>query len=198
MSSPPRWLAPSTRPDARSPSTRETHGPVRELMTGILLVDKPAGPTSHDVVQRLRRASGERRIGHTGTLDPAATGLLPLVFGQATRLASLLTGASKTYEAVVRLGFATDTDDREGRPVGAPSSPDVSDEEIVRALDRFRGTFEQTPPAHSAKKVDGTRAYELARRAAPLSLRPVPVTVLALESTGRTADRVGIRVSATS
>src|SRR5689334_1990710 len=181
MSSPPRWLAPSTRPDARSPSTRETHGPVRELMTGILLVDKPAGPTSHDVVQRLRRASGERRVGHTGTLDPAATGLLPLVFGHATRLASLFTGAAKTYEAVVRLGFATDTDDRDGRPLGEPSPMTVGDDAIRRALDRFRGTFEQRPPAHSAKKVDGTRAYELARRSAPVLLRPVSVTVLDLE-----------------
>jgi tRNA pseudouridine55 synthase len=167
-------------------------------MDGVLLIDKPSGPTSHDVVARLRRTSGERSIGHTGTLDPRATGLLPLVLGRATRLASLLTGADKTYEAAIRLGVATDTDDADGQPLGEPATalPDAA--AIDAALDRFRGAFDQTPPSHSAKKVGGRKAYELARRAAPVELRPVRVTVRALDCTGREGDLVHVRVTATS
>ena len=133
-------------------------------MDGLLIVDKPAGPSSHDVVVRVRRALGERRIGHTGTLDPAATGVLPLVLGRATRLARFLSAGDKTYEAVVRLGVATDTNDAEGRAAG-PSyqGPLPSRDEIDRALDAFRGTFVQQPPAYSAKKIDGQRSYRLAR-----------------------------------
>jgi tRNA pseudouridine55 synthase len=134
-------------------------------MDGILLIDKPAGPTSHDVVARLRRVTGERSIGHTGTLDPRATGLLPLVLGRATRLASLLTGADKTYEATIRLGVATDTDDADGAPFGEPQPVAADDAAIDRALERFRGSFDQRPPSHSAKKVGGRKAYDLARRA---------------------------------
>ena len=167
-------------------------------MDGVLLIDKPAGPTSHDVVARMRRATGERSIGHTGTLDPRATGLLPLVLGRATRLASLLTGADKTYEATIRLGFATDTDDGEGTPIGAVSSIDIGDEAIDRALERFRGSFEQRPPAHSAKKIAGRKAYDLARRAKPVSLAPVPVTVHRLERTGRDGPLLHVLVTATS
>jgi tRNA pseudouridine55 synthase len=135
-------------------------------MDGLLLVDKPAGPTSHDVVARMRRALGETRIGHTGTLDPAATGLLLLVLGKATRLATFLSASDKSYEAVVRLGFATDTADAEGRALGAPHEgalPTRSD--IEAALEPFRGTFLQQPPAFSAKKIDGQRSYKLARDA---------------------------------
>jgi tRNA pseudouridine55 synthase len=133
-------------------------------MDGVLLVDKPSGPTSHDVVARLRVTTGERSIGHTGTLDPLATGLLPLVVGRATRLSALLTGSDKSYEATIRLGLATDTDDAQGRPLGPPGV-DVPDAGTVRAaLDRFRGTFDQVPPDHSAKKVGGRKAHDLARR----------------------------------
>jgi tRNA pseudouridine55 synthase len=133
-------------------------------MDGLLVVDKPAGPSSHDVVARARRALGERRIGHTGTLDPAATGVLPLVLGRATRLARFLSAGDKAYEAVVHLGVATDTNDAEGRAAG-PShrGPLPSREAIDRALDAFRGTFLQQPPAYSAKKIDGQRSYRLAR-----------------------------------
>ena len=136
-------------------------------MDGLLIVDKPAGPTSHDVVARVRRALGERRIGHTGTLDPAATGVLPLVLGRATRLARFLSASDKSYEAVVHLGVATDTNDAEGTPAG-PSYQGLlpSREAIDRALDAFRGTFLQQPPAYSAKKVDGRRSYDLARETA--------------------------------
>jgi tRNA pseudouridine55 synthase len=135
-------------------------------MDGLLVVDKPAGPTSHEVVARVRRALGERRVGHTGTLDPAATGVLPLVLGRATRLARFLSASDKSYEAVVHLGVATDTHDAEGVPVGAPyQGPLPSRDAIDRALDAFRGTFLQQPPAYSAKKIGGRRSYELARAA---------------------------------
>jgi tRNA pseudouridine55 synthase len=138
-------------------------------MDGLLIVDKPAGPTSHDVVSRLRRVLHERRIGHTGTLDPMATGVLLLVIGRATRLAKFLSTSDKTYEAVVRLGFSTDTADAEGQPVGPISTRPLPPREVIEAaLDRFRGTFMQQPPAFSAKKIDGTRSYKLARAAARL------------------------------
>ena len=120
-------------------------------MDGLLVVDKPAGPTSHDVVARVRRALRERRIGHTGTLDPAATGVLTLVLGRATRLATFLSGSNKSYEAVVRLGFSTDTADAQGRVLGASVTALPGREAIDAALDAFRGTFLQQPPAFSAK-----------------------------------------------
>jgi tRNA pseudouridine55 synthase len=165
-------------------------------LDGILLIDKPAGPTSHDVVARIRRVVGQRTIGHTGTLDPMATGLLTLVLGRATKLASYLTAGDKTYEATVRLGVATDTDDLEGRPIGDRSGALPQDAEILRALGQFRGVFEQLPPDHSAKKVDGERAYELARRSKPVRLAPVRVTVRSLEFVGREGDLVRLQVTA--
>ena len=163
-------------------------------MDGVLLLDKPSGPTSHDVVARLRRSSGERSIGHTGTLDPRATGLLVLVFGRATRLASLLSGRDKTYAGTIRLGFATDTDDADGQPIGASDGTLPPVEAIDEALAAFRGAFDQVPPSHSAKKVSGERAYELARRAEPVALAPVPVTVHELERTSLADARLGVRV----
>jgi tRNA pseudouridine55 synthase len=133
-------------------------------MDGLLIVDKPAGPTSHDVVARMRRALREKRIGHTGTLDPAATGVLGLVLGRATRLAQFLTTSDKSYAAVVRFGFATDTGDAQGRAIGPSRAPALpSPAEIDAALDAFRGTFLQQPPAFSAKKIDGKRSHKLAR-----------------------------------
>ena len=140
-------------------------------MDGLLVIDKPAGPTSHDVVARVRRVLGEQRIGHTGTLDPAASGVLPLVLGRATRLARFMSGSNKRYEAVVRFGQATDTYDAEGVPVGEQSIAVPSREQLESALDAFRGTFEQQPPAFSAKKVAGRRSYESARAA---RLKPLP------------------------
>jgi tRNA pseudouridine55 synthase len=135
-------------------------------MDGLLVVDKPAGPTSHDVVARARRLLREQRIGHTGTLDPMATGVLLLVLGKATRLAKFLSASDKSYEAVVRLGFATDTADAQGRPVGpVHEGPMPSRAAIEAALAPFRGTFLQQPPAFSAKKIDGQRSYKLARDA---------------------------------
>src|SRR5262245_5420395 len=134
------------------------------MLDGLLVIDKPAGPTSHDVVARMRRVLGERRIGHTGTLDPLATGVLPLVVGRATRLARFMSASDKSYEAVVRLGVATDTADAEGSPIGSPFTGALpSREEIDRALEGFRGTFLQQPPAFSAKKIDGQRSHRIAR-----------------------------------
>jgi tRNA pseudouridine55 synthase len=148
-------------------------------MDGLLVIDKPCGPTSHDVVARMRRVLGERRIGHTGTLDPAASGVLPLVLGRATRLARFLSGANKSYEAVVRFGFATDTYDAAGQPVAEHSTGRAPTRgEIESSLNTFRGTFEQQPPAFSAKKIAGRRSYEAARanRSAPPAL-PAPLAL---------------------
>jgi tRNA pseudouridine55 synthase len=133
-------------------------------LDGVLVVDKPVGPTSHDVVARVRRILGEPRIGHTGTLDPMASGVLPLVLGRATRLVRFLTADDKRYEATIRLGFSTDTYDRQGQPT-SPRYKGVmpSHDAVERALDVFRGTFQQQPPAFSAKKIDGRRSYRLAR-----------------------------------
>ena len=168
-------------------------------MNGVLVVDKPGGPTSHDVVARVRRALRTQRIGHTGTLDPLATGVLPLVIGRATRLASLLSGADKEYDAGVRLGLATETydaADRIGPPPDAP--PDLDFERVDSALAGFQGTFEQAPPVYSAKKIDGVAAYKLARQHRPVQPRPVPVTVsyLALYSYDRGLARLRVRASA--
>jgi tRNA pseudouridine55 synthase len=150
-------------------------------MNGVLLIDKPQGPTSHDVVARIRAVSREKRVGHTGTLDPLATGLLPLVLGRATRLSSFLMGQDKTYAAVVRLGQSTSTDDAAGEPLGARSARLPARVDVEEALAGFRGAFEQVPPRHSAKRVDGQKAYDLARQDKPVLLAPVPVVVERLE-----------------
>jgi tRNA pseudouridine55 synthase len=131
---------------------------------GLLIVDKPSGPTSHDVVARVRRALGEPRVGHTGTLDPLASGVLPLVIGRATRLARFIASTDKTYHAVVRLGARTDTADAEGRIVGPAHTGALPGREAIdRALDAFQGVTFQQPPRYSAKKIAGRRSYALAR-----------------------------------
>jgi tRNA pseudouridine55 synthase len=133
-------------------------------MDGLLIVDKPSGPTSHDVVSRVRRAIAEQRVGHTGTLDPLASGVLPLVIGRATRLAQLLSGSDKEYVATIDLGQATDTHDVQGQPIGTRwNGPPPARSEIEAALNRFRGTFLQQPPVFSAKKIGGRRSYRIAR-----------------------------------
>jgi tRNA pseudouridine55 synthase len=165
-------------------------------MDGLLIVDKPAGPTSHDVVSRMRRLLREKRIGHCGTLDPAATGVLLLVVGRATRLSQFLSASDKAYEAVVRLGFATDTGDAEGQPVGPVSrAPLPSKAAIESALEEFRGTFLQQPPAYSAKKIDGTRSYKLARQPALPALPALAsVTAHAIDIVSLDGDSVTLRV----
>ena len=174
-------------------------------LTGALLVDKPRGPTSHDVVAFARRLLKTSRIGHTGTLDPLATGLLVLLVGPATRLAQFLAGDGKEYIADVRLGVATPTYDAQSLAEGVRCpTPDIRyprPAELDAVLDRFRGSFLQTPPAYSAKKVAGVAAYEKARRNQPLDLKPVEVTVHQLErlpvpDTDRTLVRLRVAASA--
>jgi tRNA pseudouridine55 synthase len=143
-----------------------------------VLVDKPAGLTSHDVVHRLRRVVGTRSVGHTGTLDPFATGLLVVLVGRATRLARFVEAQSKVYLATARLGWATDTDDLTGTPVGSPVRTDGLGEAAVRgALAGLVGGQRQRPPRYSAKHVDGERSYRLARRGRPVDPAPVDIVV---------------------
>src|SRR5712671_4878746 len=132
------------------------------LMNGVIIIDKPAGWTSHDVVNRMRRILGQRSVGHLGTLDPMATGVLPLVIGGLTRLAQFYTSSEKTYEGAIRFGFATDTYDADGDPTTPAKEVTLSREEVEAAAARFRGVIEQTPPAFSAKKIAGVPAYKLA------------------------------------
>ena len=171
-------------------------------MNGVLVVDKPAGPTSHDVVARVRRALKTRRVGHTGTLDPLATGVLPLVLGSVTRLAQYLSSADKAYLADVRFGFATTTYDALGAPTGgavpdgAPFELDAGT--IEGALGPFRGTYLQMPPAFSAKKIAGRPAYELARAGQVPELKAVQVTVSALEVIDQQGATARLRVVCSS
>ena len=147
-------------------------------MDGVLVIDKPIGPTSHDVVARVRRALREKRIGHTGTLDPAASGVLPLVVGRATRLARFLSARDKQYDAIIRLGWSTDTGDARGAPVGGTYEGTLPGrDDVEAALEDFRRTFLQQPPAFSAKRIDGHRSYALAR--AKVDVLPAPVLVTA-------------------
>src|ERR1700738_3212917 len=165
-------------------------------MDGALIIDKPAGMTSHDVVARIRKIVGERRVGHTGTLDRFATGVLVVLVGRATRLAQYLSGAEKEYEAVIRLGYATDTGDGTGKRLelerdftaGAQSAQSLRKEEIETALASLRGEIEQIPPMYSAKKVAGRKLYELARRGEEVERKPVTVTVSEFEVTARDGE----------
>lgn len=145
-------------------------------MDGVLVVDKPQGLTSHDVVAAARRALRETRIGHTGTLDPLATGVLPLAIGRATRLVRFLTASDKDYDATIRFGFTTDSYDITGTETGRTDAVPSRDD-VVRAVASLRGEYMQMPPAFSAKKVEGRRAYMHARRAEPVALTPAPVRV---------------------
>jgi tRNA pseudouridine55 synthase len=154
---------------------------------GALLIHKPRGGTSHDVVDAVRRILGFRQIGHLGTLDPLATGVLALLLGRATRLAQFYAGRRKRYTCAIRFGFATDTYDADGEPSGPDSAPSLSVEELEPLLASLTGRFEQMPPAYSAKKIHGTPAHELARKKKPVELKPVEVEVYefrALEARG--------------
>jgi tRNA pseudouridine55 synthase len=168
-------------------------------MDGLLVVDKPVGPTSHDVVARMRRTLDERRIGHTGTLDPSASGVLALVLGRATRLARFIAAGEKRYTATIRLGVETDTYDGEGRVVRRAQTPvDLpSPDDIGAALDNFRGTFEQRPPAFSAKKIAGRRSYAIARAAAdhdPASPKAAVVTAHSIVVVGHDSETVTLDI----
>jgi tRNA pseudouridine55 synthase len=153
-------------------------------MDGVLIIDKPSGVTSHDVVARVRHILHERRIGHTGTLDPFATGVLAILVGKATRLAQFLNEVDKEYEAIIRLGYSTDTGDRTGTPIpGPPSQPgEWTEKEIEAALKTLRGEIDQVPPMYSAKKVQGKKLYELARRGESVERKPVHVCIHEFEA----------------
>ena len=166
---------------------------------GLLLVDKPEKLTSHDVVDEGRRLLDLRRIGHTGTLDPAATGLLVLCVGRAVRLQSFLTGFDKTYEGEMLFGVETDTYDRDGTPVGPPHpAPDPDPARLREEAARFTGEFLQTPPPFSAKKVAGRKFYDLARRGEAVPHAPKSVKVSALEILEVCGPRATFRVSCSS
>lgn len=146
-------------------------------MNGLLIVDKPGGITSHDVIKQLRRATGESSMGHLGTLDPMATGVLPVLLGRYTRLAQFFGPLVKSYTGTIRFGFATDTYDGEGKPSSAPREVSLTREEIEAGARHFLGAIEQTPPPFSAKKVAGSPAYASARRGEPVALKAVPVLI---------------------
>jgi tRNA pseudouridine55 synthase len=150
-------------------------------VNGLLVIDKPGGMTSHDVVNRLRRITGEQSIGHLGTLDPMATGVLPLLMGKFTRLAQYFSAAEKSYTGSIRLGFATNTYDAEGEPAGPDRWPEVAAtvtlDQVRAAAARFHGEMEQMPPQFSAKKVDGQPAYKSAREGKPVQLKPARIRI---------------------
>lgn len=153
-------------------------------MNGLLVVDKPAGMTSHDVVAVVRRATGERSVGHLGTLDPMATGVLPLLLGRYTRLAQFFQPDTKRYRGEIRFGFATDTFDAEGTATSERVPLRLTLEELRELATRFRGEMQQTPPVFSAKKIGGVRAYQLARAGADVPVRPARISIHAFELLG--------------
>src|SRR4051794_11171047 len=158
------------------PGPRENDG--ASAPSGILLVDKPEGITSHGVVARARRAYGTRKVGHAGTLDPMATGLLVLGLGPSTRLLTYLVGLDKVYLATIRLGQSTTTDDREGEPLGDPlDARSLAPDAIAHAIAALTGAIEQVPSSVSAIKVDGKRSYARVRAGEDVALQPRPVTV---------------------
>lgn len=162
-------------------------------LAGLVLVDKTAGMTSHDAVASVRRALKTRRVGHTGTLDPFATGLLVVLVGRGTRLIPYVDGEPKVYEATIRFGAETDTDDLTGETTREATPP--SDVAIAEAIERLTGDIDQLPPAYSAKKVNGVRAYDAARRGSALALAPARVTVNQWTILGRQGSDVRVRIA---
>ncbi|MGD0000958.1 MAG: tRNA pseudouridine(55) synthase TruB [Bryobacteraceae bacterium] len=163
-------------------------------MNGAIVVDKPRDWTSHDVVNRMRRIAGTRKIGHLGTLDPSATGVLPLLLNRATRLAQFFTRNDKLYEGVIRFGWSTNTYDADGQPTSVQSEPALDRARLEELFDGFRGLILQTPPPVSAKKVAGRPAYELARKNIAFDLTPVEVVIRKLELLWVDGPEVGLRV----
>ena len=167
-------------------------------MNVVLVVDKPEGLTSHDVVNRVRRILGQRSVGHLGTLDPPATGVLPLVVGNLTRLAQFYSSSEKSYEGTIRFGFATDTYDAEGEAKGPAQSVRLSLEQVQEVAARFCGVIQQVPPPFSAKKIHGVPAYKLARNKEEVTLEPVMVEIKEFEITSCEGDRVMFRARVAS
>src|SRR5450755_3921068 len=168
------------------------------LMNGVVIIDKPPGLTSHDVVNRVRRILGQRSVGHLGTLDPSATGVLPVVIGNLTRLSQFYSHAEKTYEGVICFGFATDTYDAEGEPTTPRQEVNVNFEEIRTLAAHFRGMIEQLPPAFSAKKIQGVPAYKLARKNKPVTLKPVAVEIKEFEILSTNAHHAAFKARVAS
>jgi tRNA pseudouridine55 synthase len=160
----------------------------------VIIVDKPSGWTSHDVVNKMRRFAGTRKVGHLGTLDPSATGVLPLVIGRATRLAQFYSRNDKVYEGVIHFGYATDSYDADGTPASPEVNVALDRSGLEAVFDSFRGEFMQVPPPVSAKKIGGTPAYEFARKNQPVELEPVPVHVYSLEVLGLENNEAAVRV----
>ena len=146
-------------------------------MNGLLIIDKLAGMTSHDVVSIVRRATGERSVGHLGTLDPMATGVLPLLLGRYTRLAQFFSDSDKYYTGTIRFGFATDTFDAEGEPQSAPTPLPLTLDELRPLAARFHGVMDQVPPVYSAKKIGGVPAHKLARAGKEVPVKPARITI---------------------
>lgn len=167
-------------------------------MNAVLIIDKPAGLTSHDVVNRARRILGQRSIGHLGTLDPMATGVLPLVTGSLTRLAQFYMHAEKIYEGTVRFGFSTDTYDAEGEATSAAQEVMLKPEEVEAIAAHFRGVIEQVPPPFSAKKIQGVPAYKLARKHKEVVLKAVQVEIKEFEIVSIENDRLRFRARVAS
>ena len=167
-------------------------------MHGLLVIDKPAGLTSHDVVNRIRRILHERSVGHLGTLDPLATGVLPLVVGRMTRLAQFYNASDKKYEGEIRFGLETDTYDSEGAPVGEPKAVGCSLADVRDAAKAFLGVIEQTPPRYSAKKVSGVPAYKLARKNREVTLEPVQVEIKEFEIASFDGEQAAFRAHVSS
>ncbi|MDB4968424.1 MAG: tRNA pseudouridine synthase [Myxococcales bacterium] len=163
-------------------------------MTGVLVIDKPAGLTSFDVVAQVRRALGERRVGHTGTLDPMATGVLPICVGEATKLVPFLVGGDKEYEAEALLGVTTDSLDATGVVTSETNASHVSRSDVEQALPGFVGVIQQRPPMHSAVRVDGERLYKLAHRGLEVDRAARPVVVHALTLLGFEGPRLRFHV----
>ena len=154
---------------------------VKNAISGVLVVDKPVGMTSHDVVEAIRRGTGIRRAGHTGTLDPRASGVLVILVGPAVRLSEYVSASDKRYQAIIRLGSSTDTFDADGKFVRADQPINVTEEEFEKILKQFEGEIEQTPPPYSAVKVGGRRAYDMARQGEEVPLEPRKIQVHHLE-----------------
>jgi tRNA pseudouridine55 synthase len=167
-------------------------------MNGVLIIDKPSGLTSHDVVNRVRRILRQRSVGHLGTLDPLATGVLPLVTGSLTRLAQFYTASPKTYEGTIRFGFATDTYDAQGEAISTQQSVTLRMEEVRELAARFHGVIEQMPPPFSAKKIQGVPAYKLARKRKEVVLKPVRVEIMEFEILAVEGDRATFRARVAS
>ena len=167
-------------------------------MNGVVVIDKPPGLTSHDVVNRVRRILGQRAVGHLGTLDPSATGVLPIVLGNLTRLAQFYAHSEKTYEGVIRFGFATDTYDADGEPTTPLHNVHLTLDDVRALAAQFRGVIEQMPPPFSAKKVAGVPAYKLARKKQQVELKPVQVEIREFEILQTTADQATFRARVAS